>query len=189
MLLSWLARRDTESEADPLLLMQHYIQTDNPAYLARLIHCYGDDLYHFLLKQSDPALAADLCQQSWLKVMEQKQQFAGHSSVKTWLFAIGRHLLLDEFRKQKKWLYEVNEDWVAEQSSPELQLEQQQDALKLQHLLQLLPLLQREALLLQLEGFSLQQIAQITSTEIETVKSRLRYARQTLSKQPGEDDE
>ncbi len=189
MLLSWLIRRDTAPEPDPMSLMQSYIQTDNPAYLALLIHCYGDDLYHFLLKQTDPALAADLSQQSWLKVMEQKQQFAGHSSFKTWLFAIGRHLLLDEYRKQQRWLYEVNDELAAEDSSPEQLLEQQQKELQLQQLLLLLPLLQREALLLQLEGFSLQQIAQITATEPETVKSRLRYARQALAKQLGGHDE
>ncbi|WP_206099216.1 sigma-70 family RNA polymerase sigma factor [Rheinheimera mangrovi] len=189
MLLSWLIRRDTAPEPDPMSLMQSYIQTDNPAYLALLIHRYGDDLYHFLLKQTDPALAADLSQQSWLKVMEQKQQFAGHSSFKTWLFAIGRHLLLDEYRKQQRWLYEVNDELAAEDSSPEQVLEQQQKELQLQQLLLLLPLLQREALLLQLEGFSLQQIAQITVTEPETVKSRLRYARQALAKQLGGHDE
>ena len=189
MLLSWLSRRDTEPETDPLVLMQSYIQTDNTAYLARLIHCYGDDLYHFLLKQSDTALAADLCQQSWLKVMEQKQQFAGHSSFKTWLFAIGRNLLLDELRKQKRWIYQVNEDAAAQHAEPAQMLERHQENLKLQQLLLQLPALQRECLLLQLEGFSLPQIAQITTAEVETVKSRLRYARQMLAKQLGEQDE
>lgn len=189
MLLSWLNRHSALPESDPQRLMQAYIQTDNPAYLAQLIHSYGDDLYHFLLKQSDPALAADLSQQSWLKVMQQKQQFAGHSSFKTWLFAIGRNLLLDEFRRQKRWVYEISEDLAAEDNSPAAVVEQQQNELKLQHLLERLPLLQRETLLLQLEGFSLAQIAQITSTEPETVKSRLRYARQALAKQLGEHDE
>lgn len=189
MLLSWFNRSGALPESDPQRLMQGYIQTDNPAYLAQLIQCYGDDLYHFLLKQSDPALAADLSQQSWLKVMEQKQQFAGHSSFKTWLFAIGRNLLLDEFRKQKRWVYEISEDLASEDNSPAAAVERQQSELKLQHLLELLPLLQRETLLLQLEGFSLLQIAQITKAEAETVKSRLRYARQALAKQLGEHDE
>ena len=97
MQLSWLNRSIALPESDPQRLMQAYIQTDNPAYLAQLIHSYGDDLYHFLLKQTDPALAADLSQQSWLKVMEQKQQFAGHSSFKTWLFAIGRQTFCAAF--------------------------------------------------------------------------------------------
>lgn len=189
MLLSWFNRVQTLPETDPQQLMQSYVQTDKPAYLTQLIQCYGNDLYHFLLRQSDPALAADLSQQSWLKVMEQKQQFAGHSSFKTWLFAIGRNLMLDEFRKQKRWCYDNQEDLATEEYSPADLVEQQQNETKLQDLLMQLPLLQREALLLQLEGFSVLQIAQITTAEPETVKSRLRYARQALVKQCGEHDE
>ncbi len=44
----------------------------------------------------------------------------------------------------------------------------------------LLILLQREALLLQLEDFSLAQISEITGVGQETVKTRLRYARHQL---------
>lgn len=189
MALSWLIRTGVQPEADPQLVMMRYIRTDDPACLRQLIHCYGNDLYHFLLQQTDAALAADLAQQSWLKVMECKQQFAGHSSFKTWLFTIGRHLLLDEYRKQKPLLYDVNEQLPAQDATPLHQLEQQQQQMQLQHCLQLLPKLQREALLLQLEGFSVQQIARITAAEAETVKSRLRYARQVLAKQLGEHDD
>ena len=45
------------------------------------------------------------------------------------------------------------------------------------------------ALMLQLEGFSLAQISQITHQGEETVKSRLRYARQQLHTLSGEHDE
>ena len=43
-----------------------------------------------------------------------------------------------------------------------------------------LPFEQREAFCLQQEGFGLQEIADITHSKIETVKSRLRYAKTTL---------
>jgi len=194
MQLSWLNRTAVPIEPDPQSLMSDYIQTDNPACLAQLIHKYGDDLYHFLLRQTDAATAADLAQHSWLKVIEHKQQFQASSSFKTWLFAIGRNLLLDEFRKQKRWVYESAEqvfEQEPEQSSlhnpgPAELLEQQQSQHQLQYLLEQLPLLQREALLLQLEGFSLIQIAEISSASIETVKSRLRYARHHLTRLTGE---
>ena len=39
---------------------------------------------------------------------------------------------------------------------------------------------QTEALLLKIEGFSYQEIADITSSKTETVKSRLRYATEHL---------
>ena len=51
-----------------------------------------------------------------------------------------------------------------------------------------LPVLQREAILLQLEEFSLDDIAQITRELPETIKSRLRYARERLAQLMGEDN-
>jgi RNA polymerase sigma-70 factor (ECF subfamily) len=50
-----------------------------------------------------------------------------------------------------------------------------------------LPGEQRDALLLQQQGFSLSDIAQITDAAEETVKSRLRYARNQLREQLGGD--
>ena len=43
-----------------------------------------------------------------------------------------------------------------------------------------LSFVQREALSLQQEGFSLEDIQQITQSNHETVKTRLRYAKQNL---------
>jgi DNA-directed RNA polymerase specialized sigma24 family protein len=48
--------------------------------------------------------------------------------------------------------------------------------------LSLLPFSQKEAFFLQQEGFSLAQIAQLTASESETVRSRIRYAKQALKK-------
>jgi DNA-directed RNA polymerase specialized sigma24 family protein len=45
-----------------------------------------------------------------------------------------------------------------------------------------LPFEQREAFCLQQEGFSLQDIASITHCPLETVKSRLRYAKDNIRK-------
>ena len=49
-----------------------------------------------------------------------------------------------------------------------------------------LPIDQRDALLLQQQGFSQQDIAAITGTGEETIKSRLRYARRQLRQLLGE---
>ena len=48
-----------------------------------------------------------------------------------------------------------------------------------------LPQEQRDALLLQEQGFSQRDIAEITGAVEETVKSRLRYARKQLREQLG----
>ena len=50
-----------------------------------------------------------------------------------------------------------------------------------------LPLEQRDALLLQEQGFSQKEIAEITGAGEETIKSRLRYARNALRERLGDE--
>ena len=172
--------------------------------LAWLFQQHADALYHFLLKQSDTELAQEISQQSWLKVLELRQHiaplqsepvavaaagpnanFQQRSQFKTWLFALARNTLFDELRRRQRWRgSELCEDTVLYQSEANSQLDallmaEQQQAL--QQAIDVLPLLQKEALLLQLEGFSLEDIASISGSPPETVKSRLRYARASLS--------
>lgn len=193
MALSFLlpGRLGAPSTAEALLI--YFSRTGQRRYLAQLVAQCGDDLYYFLLKQSDAKMAEEICQQSWLKVMEKHQSFQGNSSFKTWLFTIARNCLLDELRRQQRWqLLELDEDTAAGERGDDhfvLQLSQQQQQLAFAQQLKLLPFAQREALILQLEGFSLIEIAAITSQPTETIKSRLRYARQFLQQFCGADND
>lgn len=172
--------------------------------LSWLFQQHADALYHFLLKQSDAELAQEISQQSWLKVLELRQQkapgqsgsgafaaaapnanFQQRSQFKTWLFALARNALFDELRRRQRWRgSELCEDTVLYQSEANSQLDallMAEQQMALQQAIDVLPLLQKEALLLQLEGFSLEDIASISGSPPETVKSRLRYARASLS--------
>ncbi len=165
--------------------MADYQQSGDQAVLAKLFMLHADALYFFLLRQSNAELASDISQQSWLKLLEQRQQFQGGCSFKTWLFCLARHALLDEFRRQQRWGFtEITETTLfaeAETNSAEHQLSQMQQQQRLNKAIQQLPVLQQEALLLQLEGFSLAEIALIAHSNSETVKSRLRHARTMLA--------
>lgn len=179
--------------------------------LGWLFRSHADALYHFLLKQSDAELAQDISQQSWLKVLElqysqaepkeltkngspvshhttsdgkAKPCFGQRSQFKTWLFTLARNALFDELRRRQRWSGpELSEDTMlcAAEASQFDVLEAAQRQQALQQAIAVLPLLQKEALLLQLEGFSLEDIASISGSAAETVKSRLRYARTSLS--------
>ncbi|CAM5204941.1 RNA polymerase sigma factor [Alishewanella longhuensis] len=97
-------------------------------------------------------MAEEICQQSWLKVMEKHQSFQGNSSFKTWLFTIARNCLLDELRRQQRWqLLELDEAVAADEKGHDhlvLQVSQQQQQLAFAQQLKLLPFAQREALIL-----------------------------------------
>lgn len=184
---SWLRPKADWHSMSSQQLLARYVEKREPAVLSVLFDRYGDALYRYLLRSSEPALAADISQQAWLRVMELGEQFAGHSQFKTWLFSIARNLLVDEYRKLQRheWLDDT-ESLCSEQPAIEQQLiaRKQDEAISLA--IQALPALQREALLLQLEGFSVADIARICRVGDETAKSRLRYARDTLKQQLGE---
>ncbi|RVU40582.1 sigma-70 family RNA polymerase sigma factor [Rheinheimera riviphila] len=176
------------TKADSQQWMTDYQQTGDQVLLAKLFTLHADALYFFLLRQSNAELAADISQQSWLKLLEQRDQFQGGCSFKTWLFTLARNALLDEFRQQQRWglteITEITETTLfpATDANPaEQQLAAQQQQQQLDLAIQQLPLLQQEALLLQLEGFSLAEIALIANSNAETVKSRLRHARTMLA--------
>lgn len=163
------------------LLLRQYQQQADPALLQQLFLRYADALYYFLLQQSDAELAQDLSQQAWVQLMLHADSYQGQSSVKTWLFSIGRNLLIDEWRRQRpQAAQELLDELPDPAAKPLQQLLAAEQSANLDLAIQRLPLLQREALLLQLEDFSLAQISEITGAGIETVKTRLRYARQQL---------
>lgn len=190
MALSFLLNQFGYTEHSSEKLYALYCDTADPAYLQQLIARYGDALYYFLLRQTDAALADDISQQCWLKLLEQPGNFASRSSFKTWLFTLARHCLIDELRRQKCGVSDDGIDaMLVGETCPLAQLQQHQQQRQVKLQLDQLPFLQREALMLQLEGFSLAQISQITQQGEETVKSRLRYARQQLHTLSGEHDE
>jgi RNA polymerase sigma-70 factor (ECF subfamily) len=177
----WLGRLAGPVQVESRLLLQQYQQQADPALLQQLFLRYADALYHFLLQQSDAELAQDLSQQAWIQLMLHAGSYQGQSSVKTWLFSIGRNLLIDEWRRQRPHAaQELLDELPDPAAKPLQQLLAAEQSANLDLAIQRLPLLQREALLLQLEDFSLAQISEITGVGQETVKTRLRYARHQL---------
>ncbi len=181
----WWGRTAEASPPDPdSQLMWRYRRSGHPDLLAELMQRLGDDLYHYLLTQTDPALADDLFQSVWLRVIERRHQYEpGDARFKTWLFTLGRNLMLDELRRQRRWSSETWSDAHEGSGEPlEAVVEVTELAEAFDQALTRLPFAQREAFVLQQEGFSLADIGRITDDHPETIKSRLRFARKTLKR-------
>lgn len=157
-------------------LFRRYRQTGDSAALSALYDQHCNALYYYLLVMSDPNTAADVTQKVWLKVMESSQDYQDRGRFQAWLFTIGHRMLIDEFRLIKRWQVDTDPDTLDAPLPAEI------DETDFHQLLRILPFTQREAFSLQQEGFSLQDIATICSVPVETVKTRLRYARNTLKK-------
>ncbi len=159
-------------------LMLAYQRGDTRAFES-LYHRHKDGLFTFLYRSCGrPAIVEELAQEAWAAVVSGAANFRAESSFKTWLYQIGRNRLTDFWRRrdnQHETLEAAPEPVAAPSGIREHSLETE-----LMHAIGALPLEQRDTLLLQEQGFSLRDIAHITGCGEETVKSRLRYARQTL---------
>lgn len=173
-LKSWFSQSNSNER-----LMRRYAVSGDQGVLTKLYDACGDDLYHFLLTLSDSTLARDISQKTWLKVIEKRHLYQDTGLFKAWLFTLARNLLIDEYRETKRLVYESAPiDRAAAPAITSCSL-----LARFDRALNSLAFVQREAFCLQQEGFSMQEIAQITHCGQETVKSRLRYAKASLREQ------
>ena len=69
----------------------------------RWVDLYGDYLYAIaMIHVRDSSVAEELVQETFLSALQNKEQFEGRSSEKTWLTSILRHKIFDHFRRAKK---------------------------------------------------------------------------------------
>jgi RNA polymerase sigma factor (sigma-70 family) len=162
-------------------LMLRYAQSGDRALLTKLYDICGNDLFHFVLTLSEPTLAKDICQKTWLKVIEKKHLYQHSGQFKAWLFTLARNQLIDEFRKRKHNVSDT-EHLICGEQNLEDSLDDADVSVVFDYALLSLSFEQREVFCLQQEGFSLQDIASITHCPLETVKSRLRYAKDNIRK-------
>jgi RNA polymerase sigma-70 factor (ECF subfamily) len=130
-------------------------------------------------------LAEDVTHDCFLGLIRKPQNFRTElGSLRTYLFACTRNLALKHFRSsgREATLEEVkDEPQVPAKSQPLGRLLDQELTTHIQEAVLGLPALQREALILfEYEGLSLNEIAQITGTEVGAIKGRLFRARETL---------
>ncbi|UCG11287.1 MAG: sigma-70 family RNA polymerase sigma factor [Deltaproteobacteria bacterium] len=64
---------------------------------------HGDILFRYaLFRIQDVQLAEDLVQETFLAALRARDSFAGRSSVRTWLFGILKHKIIDHIRKASR---------------------------------------------------------------------------------------
>jgi RNA polymerase sigma factor (sigma-70 family) len=144
-------------------------------------------LYRFLLRQlRDGALADELFQDVWQKVIAARQGWRPEALFTTWLYRIAHNRLADHWRAQQYRPAapedaDARTERVPDPDTPERQLSEFEQRRQLQVALDALPPEQREVVLLRLEQeLTLEEIGEVTGVGRETVKSRLRYAMDKL---------
>ncbi len=169
-------------------LMLAYQKGDSLAFEVLYMR-HKNQLFNFLYNScQQPQLVEDLAHDIWLSIIHSIEKYIPLATFKTYLFRIARNKLIDHWRKAKADKYEI----VAFDEQQHLNSEISVDGVSnddmtrgiqvkeiLDAIMQL-PEEQREAFLLREEGFSQKEIAEITNSNPETVKSRMRYATSQL---------
>lgn len=143
-------------------------------------------MYRYLLRlTANPAAAQDLFQETWLKVITRIHRYDERRPFEPWLFSVARNLAIDHLRRgSAESLDELSEGGetrasrlsAEEPGSLQRLLERERQGL-LERKLEELPAVYREALSLRFEEeMSFEEIAQVLSAPLSTVKSRVQRA-------------
>lgn len=174
---------------EPKLISQAQ-EGDLTAYNTLVLH-YQDIVYNVALRiMKDPASAEDAAQDAFISAYKAIKGFRG-GNFKSWLLRIVTNICYDELRRRKRRpqssLDEITEDnpsvsfMADDQPGPEQHRHQVELVDAVKHCMDELPDEQRiVAVLCDIEGRDYQEIADITSVSLGTVKSRISRARSKL---------
>ena len=158
-------------------LMQAYAK-GNPEAFELLYNRHRGPLYRYVLRQvGEAGTANDLYQGCWEKIIRARANYRPSAPFRAWMYRIAHNHVMDHFRKAKPESDVPMDELEANQPGPQEQYLFEDRTARLKQAVHRLPVNQREAILLKLEGgFDLPTIAEITGVNRETAKSRLRYA-------------
>jgi len=153
----------------------------------KLFRRYRLPLYVYVFELlRDEQATLDLVQEAFISAFRHIDSLRDDDKFGGWLFGIAHQKCIQHWRRQGREA-ELREELLPETDTSsegplDVLLREEQEA-EFMKLLERLPLAQRSALLLHfIEGFSLEEIARITGTQVGTVKSRLHYAKRSLRK-------
>ena len=186
------ARDSGDDETDEALMLAW--QAGNESAFDRIYHRHRSGVFRYLMRHCrDRALAEELHQDVWLKLISARASFDSNARFSTWLYSVARNRMIDQWRGSRGPRHvSLDDDGASDavgeflaDANPAMNPQGAANALQegalLVAALEMLPPAQRDAFLLHVEGgLAVAEIAALTSAPAETVKSRLRYAYRRL---------
>ncbi|MDL2237382.1 RNA polymerase sigma factor [Christensenellaceae bacterium OttesenSCG-928-K19] len=157
---------------------------DAPA-LENLIGRYYDTIYAFCCRRmGDISSGSDVCQEAFLKMVQNLPKYRERGYFKSWLFTIASNCCNDAFRKKRPT---AGLDESIADDSPAFE-QGTENAMLLKTALDKLPAEQREVVILRYyHDFSTNDVARVQHIPAATVKTRLYRGLKKLQKLLGED--
>jgi len=180
------------------VLIEQYLNGDSAA-MEQLVLRYQNRIYNVILKIcADPDDAAELTQETFVKVIENLNKFEGRSGFYTWTFRIAVNLTLNYCQRNSRLAFrsldteqqqdddqvkQVLKDFLCDDSSPDPAAEVQNKELykiAARTLMGLDESHRAVIVLRDIEGMSYARIAEVLDIELGTVRSRLSRARSKM---------
>lgn len=180
------------------VLIEQYRNGDSAA-MEQLVLKYQNRIYNVILKIcADPDDAAELTQETFVKVIENLDKFEGRSGFYTWTFRIAVNLTLNYCQRNSRLAFrsldaeqqqddsqvkQVLKDFLSDDRSPDPAVELQNKELHRIAAKALIGLdeAHRSVIVLRdIEGMSYARIAEVLDIELGTVRSRLSRARSKM---------
>ena len=185
------ASRSFMKEERDVELMLIFQREHNYAAFEELFERHKDTLLAFLIRLTGSrAVAEDVSQQAWLKVIESARHGGYRESAgvafRTWLYTLARNHFVDEYKRKFAASRTVSipelpraaEDtqWLSTAPDPADLVDQRLMAAHVQQALLSLPFEQREVIAFWAAGVELAEIVSIVRAPRDTVLSRKKYA-------------
>lgn len=164
----------------------------------KIIEEYQNIVYSIALRMAgNETDAFDMAQEVFIKLYRNLSKFDGRSKLSTWIYRVASNTCLDELKKRKRIrdnTKSLNEEFETADDSvvleikdtkplPEEEIENSELKETLNSAILKLSDQHKEVIILRdIEGFSYEEIADITKNSVGTVKSRLSRARAALRK-------
>jgi RNA polymerase sigma-70 factor, ECF subfamily len=164
-------------------LIKEYLAGDEKA-LESLVAHYLNGIYNFSFRLSrDASQAEDITQEVFIKVWKNLKKFDREKSFKAWIFRIARNTAIDYLRRKKIFVFSDLENDESENSIinnipdpmplPDKIFDRQNLKEELDIAIKKLPSIYQTIVILHgLEELSFQEISEVLSEPLNTVKSR-----------------
>jgi RNA polymerase sigma-70 factor, ECF subfamily len=177
------SRRMNDAPDDTSLMLLY--RDGDAAAFETLYRRHNDSLYRYLLRLCmNRETAEDVFQDVWRRIIDSRARYRATAKFTTFLYRVAHNCFIDYVRRNKRYSsgdgHDADES-ICTSDSPDIAVDKILLRRRLDEVLRELPDEQRDAFLLHEEaGLSLDNIAYVSGTNRETVKSRLRYANNKL---------
>lgn len=148
----------------------------------RFVASTQGSLYRLLRHLSNPGVAEDLTQETYLRAFASLPSFAAQCPARLWLLAIARRVAADHLRTARRRPRTSALDWDAVADAVSPRVADHARTVVVQELIASLEVQRREAFVLtQVLGLSYEDAAEVCDCAVGTIRSRVFRAREELT--------